>query len=89
MAILGVESAIYGVDDLDLCTRFFQDFGNLWSLIDHYPSSRFVDFWSFGHLLFEPVCQRLQPFLCDIDNRGKLAGAYVETQLCQRSHGRW
>lgn len=27
MAILGVESAIYGVDDLDLCTRFFDDFG--------------------------------------------------------------
>ncbi len=27
MAILGVESAIYGVDDLDLCTRFFEDFG--------------------------------------------------------------
>ena len=27
MAILGVESAIYGVDDIDLCTRFFQDFG--------------------------------------------------------------
>jgi catechol 2,3-dioxygenase-like lactoylglutathione lyase family enzyme len=27
MAILGVESAIYGVDDLDLCSRFFEDFG--------------------------------------------------------------
>jgi catechol 2,3-dioxygenase-like lactoylglutathione lyase family enzyme len=27
MAILGVESAIYGVDDLDLCTRFWEDFG--------------------------------------------------------------
>jgi catechol 2,3-dioxygenase-like lactoylglutathione lyase family enzyme len=27
MAILGVESAIYGVDDLDLCTRFYEDFG--------------------------------------------------------------
>jgi catechol 2,3-dioxygenase-like lactoylglutathione lyase family enzyme len=27
MAILGVESAIYGVDDLDHCTRFYEDFG--------------------------------------------------------------
>src|SRR5512144_2729165 len=27
MAILGVESAIYGVDDLDLSTRFYEDFG--------------------------------------------------------------
>jgi hypothetical protein len=27
MAILGVESAIYGVDDLELCTRFYEDFG--------------------------------------------------------------
>ena len=27
MAILGVESAIFGVDDLDLCTRFWSDFG--------------------------------------------------------------
>src|SRR5580765_5941688 len=27
MAILGVESAIFGVDDLDLCTRFYEDFG--------------------------------------------------------------
>jgi len=27
MAINGVETAIFGVDDLDLCTRFFTDFG--------------------------------------------------------------
>src|SRR3569833_3919113 len=27
MAINGVQSAIFGVDDLDLCTRFFTDFG--------------------------------------------------------------
>ena len=27
MAILGVESAIFGVDDLDTCTRFWTDFG--------------------------------------------------------------
>lgn len=27
MAILGVASLIYGVDDVDLCTRFFEDFG--------------------------------------------------------------
>ena len=27
MAILGVESAIFGVDDLELCTRFWTDFG--------------------------------------------------------------
>ncbi|MCS6948515.1 MAG: VOC family protein [Steroidobacteraceae bacterium] len=27
MAILGIESLLYGVDDLDLCTRFFDDFG--------------------------------------------------------------
>src|ERR1700730_9497075 len=27
MAILGIESAIYGVDDLDACTRFWEDFG--------------------------------------------------------------
>lgn len=27
MAILGIESVIYGVDDLSLCTRFWQDFG--------------------------------------------------------------
>ena len=27
MAILGVESAIFGVDDLELCTRFWADFG--------------------------------------------------------------
>jgi catechol 2,3-dioxygenase-like lactoylglutathione lyase family enzyme len=27
MAILGVESAIFGVDDLDLCARFWTDFG--------------------------------------------------------------
>lgn len=27
MAINGVESAVFGVDDLDLCTRFFTDFG--------------------------------------------------------------
>lgn len=27
MAILGVESAIFGVDDLDTCTRFWEDFG--------------------------------------------------------------
>ena len=27
MAILGVESAIFGVDDLEVCTRFWDDFG--------------------------------------------------------------
>ncbi|MGE0254801.1 MAG: VOC family protein [Alphaproteobacteria bacterium] len=27
MALLGIESVVYGVDDLDLCTRFFDDFG--------------------------------------------------------------
>jgi catechol 2,3-dioxygenase-like lactoylglutathione lyase family enzyme len=27
MAILGVESAVFGVDDLDQCSRFWQDFG--------------------------------------------------------------
>lgn len=27
MAILGIESAIYGVDDLNLCARFWEDFG--------------------------------------------------------------
>jgi len=27
MAILGVESAVYGVDSLDACTRFYVDFG--------------------------------------------------------------
>jgi len=27
MPILGIESAIYGVDDLELCTRFWTDFG--------------------------------------------------------------
>jgi catechol 2,3-dioxygenase-like lactoylglutathione lyase family enzyme len=27
MAILGIESAIFGVDDLELCTRFWDDFG--------------------------------------------------------------
>ena len=27
MAINGVQTAIFGVDDLDLCTRFFSDFG--------------------------------------------------------------
>ena len=27
MAILGVESVVYGVDDLDTCTRFWTDFG--------------------------------------------------------------
>ncbi len=27
MAILGVAKAVYGVDDLDLCTRFFADYG--------------------------------------------------------------
>ena len=27
MAILGVESAIFGVDDLEVCTRFWNDFG--------------------------------------------------------------
>ncbi|HVW71358.1 MAG TPA: VOC family protein, partial [Steroidobacteraceae bacterium] len=27
MAILGIESAIFGVEDLDLCTRFWDDFG--------------------------------------------------------------
>jgi catechol-2,3-dioxygenase len=27
MAIMGVARAVYGVDDLDLCTRFFTDYG--------------------------------------------------------------
>lgn len=27
MALLGVESLVYGVDDLERCTRFYQDFG--------------------------------------------------------------
>jgi catechol 2,3-dioxygenase-like lactoylglutathione lyase family enzyme len=27
MAIIGIESLIYGVDDVDTCTRFFDDFG--------------------------------------------------------------
>lgn len=27
MAILGIETLMYGVDDLDLCTRFWDDFG--------------------------------------------------------------
>lgn len=27
MTLLGVESLIYGVDDLDTCTRFYEDFG--------------------------------------------------------------
>jgi catechol 2,3-dioxygenase-like lactoylglutathione lyase family enzyme len=27
MAILGIETLLYGVDDLDLCTRFWDDFG--------------------------------------------------------------
>ena len=27
MALLGIESVVYGVDDIDLCTRFFEDFG--------------------------------------------------------------
>src|SRR5579862_393419 len=27
MAILGIESLTYGVDDLELCTRFWDDFG--------------------------------------------------------------
>lgn len=27
MAIVGVSSLVYGVDDVDLCTRFFEDFG--------------------------------------------------------------
>lgn len=27
MALLGVESVVYGVDDLDTCTRFYDDFG--------------------------------------------------------------
>src|SRR5450755_2208070 len=27
MAILGVESAIFGVDDLERCAKFWQDFG--------------------------------------------------------------
>jgi catechol 2,3-dioxygenase-like lactoylglutathione lyase family enzyme len=27
MAILGVETAVFGVDDLDLCSRFWEDFG--------------------------------------------------------------
>lgn len=27
MAILGIESVVFGVDDLDLCTRFWDDFG--------------------------------------------------------------
>ena len=27
MAILGVAEAVFGVDDLDACTRFWQDFG--------------------------------------------------------------
>src|ERR1700728_1277282 len=27
MAILGVESAIFGVDDLELCSKFWEDFG--------------------------------------------------------------
>jgi hypothetical protein len=27
VAILGVESAIFGVDDLEVCTRFWDDFG--------------------------------------------------------------
>ena len=27
MAIVGIESAIFGVEDLELCTRFWDDFG--------------------------------------------------------------
>lgn len=27
MSIVGIESVVYGVDDLDACTRFFEDFG--------------------------------------------------------------
>jgi hypothetical protein len=27
MAILGVESAIFGVDDIELCGKFWTDFG--------------------------------------------------------------
>src|SRR5262249_19728698 len=27
MAILGIESAIFGVDDLEACSRFWEDFG--------------------------------------------------------------
>ena len=27
MAILGVESAIFGVDDIELCSKFWTDFG--------------------------------------------------------------
>lgn len=27
MAVIGLETLIYGVDDVDLCTRFFEDFG--------------------------------------------------------------
>ncbi|HZF15925.1 MAG TPA: VOC family protein [Steroidobacteraceae bacterium] len=36
MAILGVERVIFGVDDLDTCTRFWEDFGL-------YPASRTAD----------------------------------------------
>ena len=27
MAILGIEALVYGVDDLDRCSRFWEDFG--------------------------------------------------------------
>lgn len=40
MAINGVESAIFGVDDLSLCSRFFTDFG----LVAHAQSPEMVDF---------------------------------------------
>jgi catechol 2,3-dioxygenase-like lactoylglutathione lyase family enzyme len=40
MAINGVESAIFGVDDLDVCARFFTDFG----LVAHAQTPEMVDF---------------------------------------------
>ncbi len=27
MTLLGVQSLVYGIDDLDTCTRFYEDFG--------------------------------------------------------------
>src|ERR1700691_4076550 len=35
MSLLGVQSLVYGVDDLATCTRFYQEFGL--ELVEHEP----------------------------------------------------
>ena len=37
MAILGIESAVFGVEDLELCTRFWDDFGLVPAAGPHEP----------------------------------------------------